>query len=147
MTNMVKLGQLDQQVIALRQAGKSRREIKETLSVGNSTLDRALQGVPPPAWTRRPRAKDEVRARARELRSCGYTYAEIAAELSVSRSSVSLWTRDLPRVGRISHEETRQRNAAGVSEYWRAEGLRREARRDAVSQAAATEIGSVLTAR
>ena len=143
MTNTLEVGQLDEQAVALRRAGKTRREIRQILGVSNRTLDRALRGVPPAAWTRRPRAKDEVRSRARELRGRGYTYTEIAAELSVSRSSVSLWTRDMPRVGRISHEETRQRNAAGVSEYWRAEGLRREARRDAVSQAAATEIGSV----
>jgi transposase len=38
--------QLDAQVIALRLAGKSRREIKQILGVGNSTLDRALRGVP-----------------------------------------------------------------------------------------------------
>jgi len=111
------------------------------LGVSNRTLDRALHGVPPPSWTGRPRAKDEVRARARELRSRGYTYAEIAAELSVSRSSVSLWTRDLPRVGRISYEEIRKRNAEGVSRYWKAESLRREARRQAVSDAAGSEIG------
>lgn len=134
---------MDQQAVELRRAGKSRREIKQILGVGNSTLDRALRGVPPPTWTQRPRAKDEVRARARELRARGYTYAEIAAELGVSRGSVSLWTRDLPRVGRISYEEVRRRNAAGVSEYWRAEGLRREARRQAATDAAAAEIGAL----
>jgi transcriptional regulator with XRE-family HTH domain len=106
-------------------------------------LDRALQGVPPPAWTRRPRAKDDQHARARELRARGYTYAEIASELGVSRGSVSLWVRDMPRVGRLSYEETRQRNAAGVSRYWEAEGLRRELRRQAVSDAAAAEIGTL----
>jgi len=47
----------------------------------------------------------------------------------------------MPRVGRISYEETRKRKAAGVSEYWEAESMRREARRKAVSEAAASEIG------
>jgi transposase len=138
--------QLDTQVIALRRAGKSRREIKQILGVGNSTLDRALRDVPPQPWTRRPRAKDDLHEKARDLRSRGYTYVEIAAELGVSKSSVSLWTRDLPRVGRISYEETRKRNAKGVSRYWQAEGLRREARRQAVSAAAADEI-SLLSER
>ncbi len=133
--------QLDAQVIALRLAGKSRREIKQILGVGNSTLDRALRGVPAQPWTRRPRAKDDLREKARDLRSRGHTYVEIAAELGVSKSSVSLWARDLPRVGRISYEETRKRKAAGVSRYWQAEGLRREARRQAVKDAAAAEIG------
>ncbi len=135
--------QLNTQAVALRRAGKSRREIKHILGVGNSTLDKALRGVPPPARTLRPRAKDGLHARARELRARGHTYEEIAAELGVSRSSVSLWARDLPRVGRISYEETRKRNAAGVSRYWEAEGLRREARRQAVGDAAAAEIGAL----
>lgn len=125
----------------LRRAGKSRSEIMRILGVGNSTLDRALRGVPPPPWTGRPRAKDDLHEKARALRARGYTYMEIATELGVSKGSVSLWVRDLPRVGRISYEETRKRNAAGVSRYWRAEGLRREARRQAVNDAAAAEIG------
>jgi transposase len=135
--------QLDEQAIALRRAGKSRREIKQTLGVGNSTLDRALRGVPPQPWTRRPRAKDDLHEKARDLRSRGYTYVEIASELGVSRGSVSLWTRDLPRVGRISYEEIRKRNADGVSRYWQAEGPRREARRQAVSAEAAVGIGTL----
>jgi transposase len=141
MTRTLGLEQLDAQAIALRRAGKSRREIKQILGVGNSTLDRALRGVPPQPWTRRPRAKDDLHEKARDLRTRGYTYVEIAAELGVSKSSVSLWARDLPRVGRISYEETRKRNAEGVSRYWQAQGLRREARRQAVNDAAAEEIG------
>jgi transcriptional regulator with XRE-family HTH domain len=143
MTDRLTVDQLTAQAIALREAGKSRREIMQVLGVGNSTLDKALRGAPPPPWTRRPRAKDDLHAKARDLRARGYTYGEIAADLGVSRGSVSLWTRDLPRVGRISYEETRKRNAEGVSRYWEAEGLRREARRQALSDAAAVEIGSL----
>src|SRR5215469_2955054 len=104
MTNTVQLDQLHQQAIALRRAGKSRREITQILGVGHSTLDRALRGVPPPSWTRRPRAKDDLHAKARELRARGFTYKEIVAELGVSKGSVSLWVRDMPRVGRLSQE-------------------------------------------
>ncbi len=43
------------------------------------------------------RPKTEARARARELRQEGRSYVEIATELNVSKSSVSLWVRDLPR--------------------------------------------------
>jgi transcriptional regulator with XRE-family HTH domain len=49
------------------------------------------------------RGKTEERHRARELRAEGWTMPEIAAELGVSRSSVSLWARDVafePRRGR-----------------------------------------------
>lgn len=76
---------LREQAIALRRAGHSRREIKALLGItSNATLDRALRGEPPPEWTRRPNAKDEVRARARELRSQGLDYEEIVAALGVS---------------------------------------------------------------
>ena len=99
-----------EQAVALRRAGKSRREIKEILGIGNSTLDPALRGEPPPLWTSRPRAKDEQRGKARALRAGGATYDEIAAELGVSKGSVSLWVRDMPRRGKLSYEEFRQRN-------------------------------------
>ena len=42
------------------------------------------------------RGKLEQRERARALRSSGWTMPDIAAELGVSRSSVSSWTRDVP---------------------------------------------------
>ena len=80
------------QAVALRRSGKSRREIKEILGItSNSTLGKLLAGEPPPKWTRRPRAKDELRAKARLLREQGLDYDRIAAELGVSKSSVSLW--------------------------------------------------------
>src|ERR1700719_442611 len=97
---------LRERAIALRRAGRSRREIKEVLGIGsNQTLNEALQGEPPPEWTRRPRAKDDLHARARELREQGLDYDDIAASLGVSKSSVSLWVRDMPRPDRLSYEE------------------------------------------
>jgi transposase len=131
------------QAVALRRAGKSRREIKEILGVGNSTLDPALRGEPAPLWTLRPRAKDELRMKARELRASGRTYDEIAAELGVSKGSVSLWARDLPRRGRLSYEEFRKRNADGVSRYWAAERPVREARLQQITDSAAAQIGEL----
>ena len=101
---------LREQAIALRRAGKSRRQIKETLGVtNNEALSRMVAGVPPPDWTRRPRAKDDLQAKARELRAQGLAYNQIAAQLGVSKSSVSLWVRDLPRPERLSYEEWRNR--------------------------------------
>jgi transcriptional regulator with XRE-family HTH domain len=135
-------GRLREQAIALRRAGHSRREIKQILGIGsNATLDRALRGEPPPEWTRRPRAKDDSRARARELRKQGLDYEEIAGALGVSKSSVSLWVRDMPRPERLSYEECRKRSAEGSRLYWEAERPAREARREAVRAAAAGEIG------
>ncbi|HEY1325014.1 MAG TPA: hypothetical protein VGF32_32470, partial [Streptosporangiaceae bacterium] len=78
-----------EQAIALRRAGKSRREIKEILGVGsNATLNELLAGEPPPEWTRRPNAKDDLHARGRRLREQGYDYNQIAAELGISKSTV-----------------------------------------------------------
>ena len=77
------------------------------------------------------------------MRASGSTYDEIAAELGVSKGSVSLWVRDMPRRGRISYEEFRKRNAEGVAKYWAAQRPLREARQQAERDAAAAEIGSM----
>src|SRR5215470_18286618 len=133
-----------EQAIALRRAGKSRREIKEILGItSNSTLDDLLAGEPPPEWTRRPNAKDDLRAKARQLREQGLAYNQIAAELGVSKSSVSLWVRDLPRPARLSYAECRQRAAEGARRYWETERRVREAKREAVRASAAADIGSL----
>ncbi len=111
--------------------------------MSNETLSWALQGEPPPEWTRRPRAKDAVRAQARELREKGLNYEEIAAELGVSKSSISLWVRDMPTPPHLSYEESRKRSAEGVRRYWAVEGPKREAVRAAAVAAAADEIGAL----
>jgi transcriptional regulator with XRE-family HTH domain len=132
--------QLREQAIALRRAGKSRREIKQILGIGsNETLNEALKGEPPPPWLWN--AKPDAQLKARELRKRGLNYAQIAAELGVSKSSVSLWVRDLPRPERLGYEETRERCAEGLRRYWAVEWPLREAERQAVQQAAAAEIG------
>lgn len=144
MTNKVQFPQLRDQATALRIAGKSLREIKQITGVrSNRALTEALRGVPPQPWTRRPLAKDDLRDATRELRARGYTYLEIVAELGVSKSSASLWCRDMPRVGRLSNEEIRKRNAEGVSAFWAKESPRREARRQEISDRAGAEIGAL----
>ena len=138
------LRELSAQAAALRRAGKSRREIKEITGIANNEfLTDALRGIPPPEWTRRPNAKDDVRAKARILRGQGHTYVEIAADLGVSKGSVSLWVRDMPRVGRLIEEESRGRNRSATSAYWQGEQLRREAARQAMSRDAARQIGEL----
>ena len=127
MTQKLAFSQLRDQAIALRLAGKSRREIKAILGIGsNETLNNALRGVPPPAWMFRPMAKDEI-----------------AAESGLSRGSVARLERDLPRRARLSYEECRRRNAEGVASYWKAERPIREARRQAIRDCAGAEIGAL----
>jgi transcriptional regulator with XRE-family HTH domain len=133
-----------ERAIALRRAGGSRREIKQILGItSNSTLTWALRGESPPEWTRRPRAKDETRARARELRQQGLDYEEIAEALGVSKSSVSLWVRDMPRPERLSYEECCKRSAEGSRLFWETERPAREAKREAVRASAAAGIGEL----
>ncbi len=130
--------------IALRRAGKSRREIQQILGIGsNQTLNDALRGEPPQPWTWRPNAKDELRAKARELRGQGLAYKDIAARLGVAQSSISHWVSDMPRPERLSYEQCRARQAAAVARYWAAERPRREAARQQVAAAAAQEIGGL----
>jgi len=137
-----RFAELREQAIALRRTGKSRREIKEQLAIGsNATLNEALRGEPPQPWTLRPNAKDALREAARELRQRGLDYKRIAAELGVSKSSVSLWVRDLPRPARLSYEECRKRHAEAVRRYWEAERPARAADRDAIRLAAIAQAG------
>ncbi|UFR04039.1 hypothetical protein KBP30_23980 [Streptomyces sp. Go40/10] len=106
---------LRQQAIALRRAGHSLRQIRDELKIfNNDILNQLVKGEPPPEWTKRPRAKDDLRERARELRLQGWTYNEIQAELGCSKSSVSLWVRDLPHPeAKCTPEERRARMNAG----------------------------------
>jgi hypothetical protein len=109
----------------------------------NWTLNEVLSGEPPQLWTWRPNAKDDLRAKARDLRKQGLDYEEIVAELGVSKSSVSLWVRDMPRPPHLSYEECRKRSADGGRRYWAVDGPIREAERKAISVAAAAQIGQL----
>jgi hypothetical protein len=138
------LDRLRARAIELRLAGRSLREIKAMLGpMSNSTLHDALRGVPPPDWTRRPNAKDDRHAQARKLRAQGFSYNEIAARLGVSKSSVSLWVRDLPRHPRLSYEENRRRSAEGARRYWADERRVRAARRADEVAAVSSAVGNL----
>ncbi|GAB2899673.1 hypothetical protein [Streptomyces mayteni] len=129
--------ELREHAIALRRAGLSRREIGQRLDVTNNrALTELLVGEPPPEWTRRPNAKDDLRARARELREAGRTYDEIVAELGVSKSSVSLWVRDLPKPA-TPPERLRRMSEARWEPYRRTRDLARRG----VKLAAQEDIG------
>jgi hypothetical protein len=138
------LDQLRERAVTLRRQGKSRRQIKDTLGpMSNATLNEALKNEPAPEWTRRPNAKDDLRIKARQLRALGQDYEEIAAALGVAKSTVSLWVRDLPVPARLSSAECRKRSAEGTRRYWAAEHPARQARRAAVREAAAAQIGEL----
>jgi hypothetical protein len=136
------LDRLRERAIALRREGKSRREILAILGLADpSMLNEFLRGVPPPDWTHRPNAKDDLRDKARELRAEGLNYNQITARLGVSKSSVSLWVRDLPIPPGLGPQEVRERAAEGSRQYWARERTVRAARRADERAAAAAEIG------
>lgn len=93
--------ELRTRAVALREAGRTRDQIRRELGLTSGwAVNELLDREPARHPGLRARAKDDLRQRARELRSEGKTYPEIAAELGVSKSSVSLWVRDLPSVAR-----------------------------------------------
>ncbi|MGW2786111.1 hypothetical protein ACWC3X_33505 [Streptomyces populi] len=132
---------LREEAVTLRRAGLSRRQIRDRLHIhNNDILNRLLQGEPPPDWTRRPRAKDDLRAKARELRLQGWTYDRIQMELGCSKSSISLWVRDLPKPER--RDSTDQAKLA-VRKRWDHELAVRDEQRQRTKAAAANEIGTM----
>ncbi|MFE1905955.1 hypothetical protein ACFW96_20150 [Streptomyces gardneri] len=132
---------LQEQAVALRREGLSRRQIRDRLHVhNNDILNRLLEDEPPPEWTKRPNAKDDLRARARELRLEGRTYDQIQVELGCSKSSISLWVRDLPKPER---RRTQEESSEIARRGWEPTLLRREAERLGVKRAAAEEVGAL----
>ncbi|MFE6691273.1 hypothetical protein ACFVFQ_32995 [Streptomyces sp. NPDC057743] len=127
--------------VALRRAGLSRRQIRDRLHVhNNDLLNRLLEGVPVPEWTKRPNAKNDLRAKARELRTQGLTYDQIQLELGCSKSSISLWVRDLPKPPRRSPSE--QARIAG-RKRWDHELAVRDEERRRTKDAAEAEVGAL----
>jgi transposase-like protein len=131
---------LRDRAVELRRRGLSTTEIARELGIQrSSTLCSWLAGTPPPVWTARPRAKDDLRDQARELRLAGLTYPEIAQKLGVSKSSISLWVRDLPAPDRRSSDHARQMGRA----YWDAENARRDVAREQTKSHAAEQVGAL----
>lgn len=132
---------LRRQAIALRREGLSRRQIRDRLYVDNNDLlNRLLNGEPAPEWTKRPNSKDDLRDRARELRAQGMTYDRIQLELGCSKSSISLWVRDLPKPDRT---RTPEEASAIARRGWEATLQRRDDERQLTKQDAAAVIGTM----
>ncbi|MET9290540.1 hypothetical protein [Streptomyces sp. NPDC003077] len=131
---------LRERALALRADGLSRRRIRDHLKVfNNDLLNRLLDGGPPPPRPPHPNAKPALRARARELRSRGMTYDQIQLALGCSKSSVSLWVRDLPK----PPPRTREEASAIARRGWEPTLRRREEERERTRQEAARQIGQL----
>ncbi|MFJ6195095.1 resolvase [Micromonospora sp. NPDC092111] len=72
------------------------RQIQARTGLGRNRVYALLRGVPPPEWTRRPTAKDGLRAEAVALRGQGCSVNDIATRLGVAKSTAYLWVKHLP---------------------------------------------------
>ncbi|MFI7501185.1 hypothetical protein ACIBVL_22300 [Streptomyces sp. NPDC049687] len=132
---------LRERAVALRREGYSLRQIRDELKIfNNDILNRLVKGEPPPEWTKRPNAKDDLRAKARELRLQGWTYDQIETELGCSRSSVSLWVRDLPRPDR---RRTPEEASAIARRGWEAKLRVKDEERRRTKETARKAIGDL----
>ncbi|MGE9692807.1 MULTISPECIES: hypothetical protein [unclassified Streptomyces] len=84
-------------------------------------------------------ARTDARKKARELRLKGWTYDRIVEEVGCSKSSVSLWVRDLPKPEPNFTSQERAREAARAR--WEPVLAEREEHRRRVKEEARSEIG------
>lgn len=132
-----------ERAIALRRAGRSRSQIAAELGIRSPRqLNDWLRGEPPPAWTARPRAKDELRDRAIALRQQGRSYREIAEEVPASKSTLSLWLRDVP-MSDEHRARLAERSLAGREQAAESLRARRQHREEAIKAQARAEIGEL----
>ncbi|WBB65090.1 helix-turn-helix domain-containing protein [Micromonospora sp. WMMD812] len=125
--------------------GLSVREIRARTGLGRNRVYELLRGVPPPEWTRRPNAKDDLRARAIELRASGCSVPDIAARLGVAKSTAYQWVRHLPARpdDDITRAGGRARMKAAADARWAAHRAERDAARAGQHERAATTVGSL----
>jgi len=130
--------------IELRRQGLSRSQICEALGLktGGRALSEWLRDVPPPEWTKRPRAKDDLREQAIALRLEGKSYREIREQVPVSKSTLSLWLSDV-----VLAEEQKDRLQAlkllGQTKAARTIQARRLTRQRATMDAAQAQIPEI----
>lgn len=130
----------------LRARGYTRHQIRTTLDLPSDwAVTELLDRETPHHPGLRARAKDDKRARARELRRAGKTYPEIAETLGVSRASVSLWVRDIPGPTQTPEGKARSqaRRTAAVRAVWQRKHEETEVIRQKTRAEAHSEIGEM----
>jgi transposase len=119
--------------------------LRDEFGVSRDTMTEWLRGLPAPEWTRRPMAKDELRAQAVELREQGCSVPDIATRLGVSKSSAYLWTRHIP-LDRSPEEgaERRRRQMEQMREArWEPHRRSRDAERSETGRDQAAWVGAL----
>jgi len=119
-------------------------QIERRLGVSKHKLAEWLRGVPPPEWTARPNAKDDVRTRAVALRGHGWSVNDIAVELAVARSTARRWVKDLPLDPDSERAKSKRAQAKAMTAgRWERHRAERDAHRSATIARAVDEIGAL----
>lgn len=111
-------------------------------NVGSATLTEWLRGIEPPAWTRRPNAKDDLRTRAIELRSDGWSVNDLATRLGVAKSTAYAWVKHIPLDPDAERALGKREHAALMAAgRWEDERQARDRRQGEVQACAAEDVG------
>ncbi|NES14231.1 MULTISPECIES: helix-turn-helix domain-containing protein [Micromonospora] len=120
------------------------RDIRARLGIGRDRVYALLHGVPPPDWTRRPRARDDLRAEAVRLRAHGRSVNQIAEQLGVAKSTAYQWVRHLPLDPDEAAAERRRAHSKVMTDArWGAYRELRDAAQAAEHERAAEVVGEV----
>lgn len=118
-------------------------DLQQHFGVSRDTMAAWLWDEPTPAPARRPRAKDDLREQAIELRHGGCSVPEIATVLGVAKSTAYLWVRHLP-LDEESAQERRAEHSRKINETrWEPLRQQRDAERAAVNAAEAAWVGQL----
>jgi transposase len=124
--------------------GLSISELMKHFGVGSATLTDWLRGVPPPAWTRRPNAKDDLRAQALELRVRGWSVNDLATKLGVAKSTAYHWVKHIPLDPNAERARAKQEHAAVmIAGRWDEHRRTRDHRQAQVHADAAEDVGEL----
>ncbi|GAA2505517.1 helix-turn-helix domain-containing protein [Winogradskya humida] len=122
--------------------GLSLAQLMKHFGVGSATLTDWLRGIAPPEWTRRPNAKDDIRERAVELRSQGWSVNDLAVELGVAKSTAYAWVKHIPLDPDSERARQKQDHAAVMAAgRWEDKNAERDRLREEVHDAAAVAVG------
>jgi len=124
--------------------GLSLSELMKHFGVGSATLTDWLRGVPPPDWTRRPNAKDDLRAQALELREQGWSVNDLATKLGVAKSTAYLWVKHIPLDPNAERAREKQEHAAlMIAGRWEEHRRERDRSQADIHAIAAEDVGEL----
>ncbi|MBY8871549.1 helix-turn-helix domain-containing protein [Micromonospora sp. PLK6-60] len=128
--------------------GLSVAQIRARTGLSRNRVYEMLRGVPPPDWTRRPRAKDGLREAAVQLRREGCSVPVIASRVGVSRSTAYQWVKHLPLDTDGPAAARRREHAKAMTDArWAAHRVARDAARAKMHAEAGEVVGGSLDER